>query len=113
RGDLTTFLPTPHEIWSESIKPAWALSSWTAQIGGGVDSDELAHGCAIEAELLRDRSDVHAFAAQRVDLGMTTRIPTLDSTLRYGNCGWRWLWFAAGFVRVLLVQRCQNAHGHA
>jgi hypothetical protein len=63
--------------------------------------------------LLGNSSGAHAFAAERVDLCVTTLIPTLDSTLRDRNGGQRWLRFKPVFVRALLMETCQHAHGHA
>ena len=63
--------------------------------------------------MLGNSTDVHAFAAKRVDLRVTTLIPTLDSTLRDGNGGWRWLRFGPVFGRALLMETRQHAHGHA
>jgi hypothetical protein len=84
---------------SESIQPTWTLPGGTAQIISGVDSDESAHGCAIQTELLSDGSDVHAFAAQRLDLGVTTLVSDLDATRHNFNYRWSGLVFG----RTLLI----------
>ena len=85
---LAAFPPTTDKVWSEPIESAWPLTSGPSQIGCGTDPHEFTYSCAIEAELVSDRSNRQTSGTERVDLVVTTFIPNLDSAqCREGCCG--------------------------
>jgi hypothetical protein len=54
-------------------------------------------------ELLSDSSDVHAFAAQPLDLGVTTLVAESDATRHNLNYWWFGLLVGLSFGSALLI----------
>jgi len=91
-----------------------ALTGRPSQIRCGTDPHELPYGCAIETELVGDRSNRQTSDTERMDLGVTMFIPNLNSAQRREGR------YASLFIerrqfvgRALFVQWRQYAHSHS
>ena len=111
---LAAFPPTTDKVWSEPIESAWPLTSSPSQIRSGTDPHEFTYCCAIEAELVSDRGNRQASDTERVDLGVTTFVPNLNSAQRReGRCGSLCIERRQLDGRALFVQWRQHAHGNS
>jgi hypothetical protein len=78
RGDLTSLMPTPHQVGCEPVESAWTSTAGAMQIRRRIHADEFAHRRAIEVQLLSDSRDGETSASELLDLGVAPLVSDLD-----------------------------------